>query len=82
MQTRLAEKFRKAQESSKSELRVFEESLPFAQTDVKFFISLLQKAERHDANDGFVTISALRYNLNSYIWRPLHDDSSSLTKMI
>jgi hypothetical protein len=38
VQTRLAEKFRKAQESSKSELRVFEESLPFAQTDVKFFI--------------------------------------------
>jgi hypothetical protein len=50
--------------------------------DIKYFVLLLNRCEAQDGVEGYVTINSLRYNLQAYTWRPLHDDSSQLTQML
>jgi hypothetical protein len=41
-------------------------------------MQLLNKADSYYGSEGYVTLESLRYNFQSYIWRPLHEERSPL----
>jgi hypothetical protein len=63
-------------------LEKFEFSLPFNQVNILAFSQAVRRAHAACGNQNFVTISALRKELNTPSWKPLEEENSILCKIL